>query len=391
MGDSKFRPKFHFTPKSNWINDPNGLVWANDRYHLFYQHNPFGTKWGHMSWGHASSLDLVNWVEHPIAIPEDALNSEAIFSGSAVIDKKGSVGNIGAMVACYTACYSSPEGTRQVQKLAVSNDGGLTFEKLPEPIVDRNKADFRDPKIFEFKDEWRMVVAHSKEHEIEILRSSDLLNWESLSYFGAKEEDPEIVWECPDLFPVELEGEEHWVLLVSVNPGGPLNGSGTKYFVGSFDGTRFSSESDPIWLDFGRDNYAGVTYNNEPNAERILIAWMNSWGKTPHPELPWTGAMTIPRKLGLTRSFGEIRLTQEPVTKPNLRITLNEANAFEYQINSELTVRFDPETGIIAINGYKAQSEVARQLQLDLLVDNCSVEVFNLDRTISFSFLTFAD
>lgn len=384
-----FRPRWHFTPEKNWINDPNGLIWHDGLYHLYYQHNPFGTAWGHMSWGHATSEDLIHWNEHPVAIAENADSGEAIFSGSAVFDELGDSGTPGSIVACYTSHTGTPGAIRQYQSLAISTDGGYTFTKQG-PVLDKGLSDFRDPKVFRYKDEWRMVVVHSIDCKVEILRSKNLRDWESLSFFSAPE-TVGVIWECPDLFELEMAGGKLWVMIVSVNPGGPLNGSGTKYFVGEFDGTTYTPIQSAKWLDFGRDNYAGVTYNNEPNAERILIGWMNSWGKTTHPELPWTGAMTIPRRLSLSELEGEIWVKQDPVLEPNLKVVLDASNDYSHRFNSELTASYDKSTGVFEIAGYQAQLPIQDSPELEVLVDNCSIEVFLKSRTVSFTFLTFAE
>lgn len=385
----KFRPKFHFTTQKNWINDPNGLVWHDGLYHLYYQHNPFGTAWGHMSWGHATSSDLVHWTEYPVAIAEDEAEGEMIFSGSAVHDPQGTAGFPGAIVACYTSHYGQQSPVRQAQSLAISTDGGFTFTKQGE-VLDRSLSDFRDPKVFRYRDQWRMVVVHSLECRVEILGSENLREWNSLSFF-AMPEDEGVIWECPDLFELHLNGESHWVLIVSVNPGGPLNGSGTKYFVGSFDGIAFEASQQAQWLDYGRDNYAGVTYNDAPGDERILIGWMNSWGKTPHLELPWTGAMTIPRRLSLVGRDGLLKLRQDPVVVPAETVVLDTSNAFSADLNSELKAHFESTSGQLTIAGYTATLTPDQALELEVLRDQCSLEIFTADRTVSFTFLTFAE
>lgn len=388
MKSEEFRPKYHFTTQRNWINDPNGLIWHKGLYHLYYQHNPLGTAWGHMSWGHATSPDLIKWTEHDVAIPEDESNGEMIFSGSAVYDEEGAAGIPEAIVACYTSHYGQVQPVRQAQSLAISTDGGFTFTKQGE-VLDRNLSDFRDPKVFRYQNQWRMVVVHSLECQVEILGSSNLRDWKSLSYFSIPEAAG-VIWECPDLFELKIEGEYHWVLIVSVNPGGPQNGSGTKYFVGSFDGDNFTSSQAAKWLDYGRDNYAGVTFNNAPGDERILIGWMNSWGKTPHLDLTWTGAMTIPRRLSLTAFDSQLLLRQDPVLEPQETIALSESNDFTAQLNSELTAHFNSTTGLLTIGDYEAVLSPAERLELEILRDSCSIEVFAADRTISFTFLTFA-
>lgn len=388
MTKSKYRPDFHFTPQKNWMNDPNGLIWHDGKYHLYFQHNPYGCDWGHMSWGHATSTDLIHWVEHPVAITEDETSGEAIFSGSAVFDRAGDCGVPNALVACYTSHYGEGASARQLQSLAISIDGGYTFRKLGQPVLDRGKRDFRDPKVFRFNEEWRMVVAHPTEHRIEILSSNNLLHWHSESFFCWPDQS-DAVWECPDLFPLQLNGQTKWVLIVSVNPGGPNGGSGTKYFIGDFDGQSFAMTQDPLWLDYGRDNYAGVTFNDAPADERILIGWMNSWGKTRHPKLEWTGAMTIPRKLELVSVGGQIRLKQSPIVAPNRTVVLGEPNGFSFALNPEITASYDAQTGILDIAGYQAQLVASTEAVLEILDDNCSVEIFCNDRTVSFTFLTF--
>jgi levanase/fructan beta-fructosidase len=290
------RPRIHFTPKKNWINDPNGLLWHDGEYHLYFQHNPYGNLWGNMSWGHAVSKDLISWEELPVAIEG---NSEVgIFSGSAIFDATNSAGFGEAIIAIYT----SAEKEHQSQYLAYSLDKGRTFTRYEgNPILDLGMKDFRDPKVFRYNNEWRMVVVKSKEHSAAIYSSKNLKEWVHLSDFHHDEKE-DVVWECPDLFRLEFHGKRHWVMIISVNPGGINNLSGTKYFIGEFDGTTFTATQDAQWLDWGRDNYAGVTYNDEPHGERIFIGWMKHW-YTDSQEMvvdtPWNGSMTIPRKLSL--------------------------------------------------------------------------------------------
>jgi fructan beta-fructosidase len=241
-----FRPQFHYTPATNWMNDPNGLVYHKGEYHLFYQHNPFGNTWGHMSWGHAVSRDLVRWEELPVAIPEEG--SEAIFSGSAVVDHENTSGfgtrKEPAMVAIYTSAYPDD----QEQSLAYSTDRGRTWTKYAgNPVLDDADREFRDPKVFWYEPagEWRMVVVKAIQRKVAIYSSSDLKRWEHLSDFGPANAVGGI-WECPDLFPLPVDGKRKhtkWVMVVSLNPGGIAGGSGTQYFVGDFDGTRFTADN----------------------------------------------------------------------------------------------------------------------------------------------------
>ena len=385
--ESKYRPKFHFTAAKNWINDPNGLLWHDEKYHLYYQHNPFGTKWGHMSWGHATSEDLISWTEHPVAILEDESAGEAIFSGSAVYDETGTAGVANSIVACYTAHTELGGQKRQYQAIAISSDGGFTFEKQG-PVLDVGKQDFRDPKVFRYNSAWYMVVAHPIEQQVEILRSQNLREWHHLSYFQHLGPD-DAIWECPDLFELQADGEAKWVLIVSLNPGGPQNGSGTMYFIGEFDGVTFTKTQEPKWLDFGRDNYAGVTFNDAPNLERILIGWMNSWGKTDHPELEWTGAMTVPRKLSLVSANSKWSLRQDPVVAPQHVYTLNARNKYTELLPHGIAANYNPESGQLIIAGYTAELPGMDQVVLEVLEDSCSVEIFANNRTVSFTFLVF--
>jgi sucrose-6-phosphate hydrolase SacC (GH32 family) len=378
--DSEYRPKFHFTPVKNWMNDPNGLVWHNGEYHLFFQHNPHGTKWGHMSWGHAVSKDLLNWSELPVAISEG--EDGAIFSGSAVSHNDEIV-----------AFYTRHTDTHQAQCIARSSDNGRTFTKYEgNPVLDEDKKDFRDPKVFRYQDHWIMCVAQPLDKQISFYKSFDLLNWQHLSNFGpAGAVDG--IWECPDLFPLELEGNEVWVLLVSLNPGG-LYGSGTQYFVGDFDGQNFTprySTSEPRWLDFGKDNYAGVTFNNEPNGKRIFIGWMANWlDVKDHPETSWTTQMTIPRVLGLTHYQDEIVLTQKPVCEPTYEILKSIPKTGSIELTGFAKVGYNVDRKVIFINDFEAPYEPTdNKIHLKVVVDNSSIELFTGDGVRSISLALF--
>ena len=331
MYQEPFRPQFHFTPERNWMNDPNGMVYHDGEYHLFYQYNPFGDKWGHMSWGHAVSRDLVHWKHLPVALAEEA--DLRIYSGSAVVDFANSSGfgpDGPPLVAIYTG-HREESSTRprvEDQRLAYSNDRGRTWTDHPgNPVLDIGLPDFRDPKVFwhDQTKRWIMAVVLPAAKKIGLYASVDLKRWAPLSEFGPAGawRDP-IIWECPDLFSLEVEGEpdvRKWVLIVNINPGGPAGGSGTQYFVGKFDGTQFVCDSDwsgeaAVWLDHGSDFYAGVTWSDVPESDgrRILLAWMSNWAYTLDvPTSPWRGAMTIPRSLSLRRTSAGLRLAQKPV------------------------------------------------------------------------------
>jgi len=370
--DKEYRPKFHFTPAKNWMNDPNGLVWHKGEYHLFFQHNPFGRDWGHMSWGHAVSKDLLHWEELPVAIPEE--ESGAIFSGSAV--------SIGDEIV---AIYTRDKDKRQTQCIAVSKDNGGTFTKFEgNPVLDLNMEHFRDPKVFPYKDHWIMALVKAEEHLVCFYSSTDLKQWTALSEFG-KVGATGGQWECPDFFPLSLDGEEVWVLIVSLSPGGIKNTSGTQYFIGDFDGKTFSprySTTEPRWLDYGSHNYAGVTFNNEPNNKRIFMGWLSSWQKKAHAETSWVGAMTIPRELGLTKVEGEIVLTQQPICDSMYELKVVAPNSGTVGLQGFVRLGYNADTQSIFIDDYEAPYKVTDgQLHLKVVVDQSSVELFTGDGT----------
>ncbi len=326
--DQPFRPQFHFSPQQHWTNDPNGLVYFEGEYHLFYQYNPFGDQWGHMSWGHAVSGDLVHWRELPVALPEDA--GVMIFTGSTVIDEKNTsglcTGGKPCMVAIYTG-HTPKSGSHpalQTQNLAFSNDRGRTWTKYPlNPVLNLNMADFRDPDVFwsEAGKRWVMAVSLPNEHQVRFYGSSGLKEWNRLSEFGPAGTTAG-QWECPNLFQLPVDGNAkntRWVLKVGLNPGGLQGGSGEQYFVGRFDGAKFVSDNPAslsLWSDYGKDCYCALTFNNLPPAKKpVMMGWMNNWQYANQvPTKPWRGQMTIPRELALETFPEGIRLTQRPLT-----------------------------------------------------------------------------
>ena len=310
----KYRPLYHFTPQYGWMNDPNGMVYADGTYHLFYQYNPYGARWGNMHWGHAISKDLVNWEYQPTAIAPDKLG--AIFSGSAVIDHDNTVGfGKGAMIAIFTSA-----GDRQTQSIAYSLDGGKTFTKYEgNPVLsDANIIDFRDPKVFWHAPSKQWVMSLATTQTITFYGSKNLKEWTRLSEFGEGLGGHGGVWECPDLFPLTYEGKTKWVLFVSINPGGTNGGSATQYFIGNFDGKTFTPDAMnyPLWLDYGRDNYAGVTWSNVPAADgrRLFIGWMSNWDYANEiPTVNFRSAMTVARTLRLAHNGEHLVVASEPV------------------------------------------------------------------------------
>lgn len=325
--DEPHRPQLHFSPAEAWMNDPNGMVVLDGEYHLFYQYHPDSTVWGPMHWGHAVSRDLVTWEHLPVALAPDDLGT--IFSGSAVVDRRNTsglqTGETPVLVAVFT--QHDPAGADagrddfQTQSLAYSNDRGRTWTMyagnpvLPNPGI----RDFRDPKVFWHEPTERWVMSLAVADRIQFFASPDLKAWTELSEFGAEAGAHGGVWECPDLFPLATpEGEETWVLLVSINPGGPNGGSGTQYFVGDFDGTTFTPDHDDTrWLDWGRDDYAGVTWSDVPaeDGRRLFIGWMSNWDYAQTvPTERWRSAMTLPRTLRLvTTPEGAHHVASTPV------------------------------------------------------------------------------
>ncbi len=317
--DETYRPVFHFSPEYGWMNDPNGLVYLDGEYHLFYQYNPYGTKWGNMHWGHAVSTDLTSWTYLPVAIAPDTLGD--IFSGSAVVDINNTAGfGKNAIVAVYTA-----SGKKQQQCIAYSTDRGRTFTKysgnpvIPNPGI----ADFRDPKVSwnEVAKQWIMALATKQ--TVTFYGSADLKNWTRLSEFGQGIGSHAGVWECPDLFPLNIDGKTKWVLLVSINPGGPNGGSATQYFIGDFDGKTFLPDNlpYPLWVDYGRDNYAGVTWSNIPQADgrRIFLGWMSNWDYANDvPSKIFRSSNTIARNLFLKNNGKHLVLASYPVKEMEL-------------------------------------------------------------------------
>jgi fructan beta-fructosidase len=336
VSDADFpRPAFHFTPPSGWMNDPNGLVFYDGEYHLFYQHNPTSPDFGPMHWGHAVSTDLVHWRHLPIALEPDELG--LIYSGCVVVDWDNTSGfgsvNTPPLVALFT--YHHPEkesigaGDHQYQAVAYSIDRGRSWVKYAEnPVLPnyRCQADFRDPKVFWHDKTGRWVMVLAVRNHVELFASSDLKAWSYLSSFGENLGASGGIWECPDLFqlPVENSDQSKWVLIVSLNPGGPQGGSGTQYFIGDFDGESFSLDGDALsqsnlrgakWLDWGGDNYAGVTWSDIPHTDgrRLFIGWMSNWlyaQNTSHDG--WRGSMTAPRELRLKQERSRVLLASEP-------------------------------------------------------------------------------
>lgn len=357
-----YRPQFHFTPPKMWMNDPNGLVYNKGVYHLFYQYYPEDIVWGPMHWGHAVSEDMIHWEHKPIALYPD--EKGYIFSGSAVVDKGNTSGFASegneALVAIFT--YHDPEGekantsTFQTQGIAYSLDNGESWINYEaNPVIDNEGIkDFRDPKVFWHDESQSWIMALVAGDHAKFYRSPDLKDWTYLSEFGREVGGHGGVWECPDLFQLQVEGsdEKKWVLLISINPNAPNGGSGTQYFIGEFNGTAFSSDQQEArWLDWGRDNYAGVTYNNVPDGRRIFIGWMSNWDYARDtPTETWRSAMTVPRKLSLKKigdtyellnyPLSEFSKLLQPEFKKNVVVGSQKTHHFTFDHFNESEIRF---------------------------------------------------
>lgn len=442
----KYRPQFHFSPPKGWMNDPNGMVFYAGEYHLFYQHYPDSTVWGPMHWGHAVSKDMVHWENLPIALYPDSLG--LIFSGSAVVDWKNTSGLGTAenppLVAIFTHHNMNREksGSTDVenQGIAFSLDKGRTWKKYENNpvLLNQGSRDFRDPKVLWHQDtqKWNLILsAHDR---VQIFSSENLKDWTFESEFGSDAGAHGGVWECPDLFPLKVNGGDQtkWVMIVNINPGGPNGGSGVQYFVGDFDGHAFTAASkETSWLDYGRDNYAGVTWSDVPveDGRRLFLGWMSNWDYANLvPTEVWRSAMTVPRELKLEEADGKYQVVSEPVTELNQlrdqagKITFaTEQISGEKQLETkdinlnqcELVLDLEPgenaadSLGLILENplgewikiGYSAKSkqffvdrtksgnmsfsdrftgidyapyEIGKQLQLHLYLDAASVELF---------------
>jgi fructan beta-fructosidase len=441
--NERFRPQFHFSPQKNWTNDPNGLVFFEGEYHLFFQYNPFGVVWGHMSWGHAVSRDLIHWQELPVALPEE--NGVMIFTGSIVIDQHNTsgfcTGGKPCMVAVYTGHTPKSEDrpSLQTQNLAFSNDRGRTWTKYSgNPVLNLNLSDFRDPGVFwsEESKRWIMAVSLPDDHQVRIYGSPDLKSWERLSDFGPAGTTAG-QWECPSLFELPVDGDPHntrWVLKIGLNPGGLQGGSGEQYFIGRFDGTRFVNDnpaSVSLWSDYGKDCYCALTFNNLLRSSApVMLGWMNNWQYAGNlPTTPWRGQMTIPRELGL-KTFPEgIRLVQSPVQAlSSLRgkpVRTPKTRSFEIRADLELTSQGETGWKLVAKDGsytsvgYDASKEQifvdrthsglvgfsdrfpartsvplprrSGKLIFDLLVDRNSIEVFADEGRVAITNLIFPE
>ncbi|SEW05988.1 levanase [Chitinophaga sp. YR573] len=413
MPTPQWRPVYHFTPVKNWTNDPNGLIYINGVYHLYYQHNPFENKWGHMSWGHATSRDLLHWQHLPVAIPEKEGKDTTtwIFSGSAVLDVTNTSGfGKNAIVAIYTA--DQPKQKKESQFIAYSNDGGLTYTNYAgNPVIDIQRPDFRDPSVIRVGDKWVMTVAVPDDRKVQFYGSADLKKWELLSEFS-KQGDNRKIWECPSLTPLYVDGDpakKKWLLMVS--SGNQDAATGMQYFTGDFDGKTFKNDNPAdvqLFVDYGRTFYAAIPYNNLPDNRQTMLGWLMPFETGTYP---WRGQMSIPRDLMLKTTPSGIRLYQQPaavlnasldklpaakkVFKKNVTVsdelTLKGINSNSYWIDATFTPGTATDFGFI-VAGEKIGYDVAgknlyisrsnlgvvsgEKIRIQLLFDKSSLEVF---------------
>lgn len=424
-----YRPAFHFSPAKNWTNDPCGLFYKDGVYHLFFQYNPFGDQWGHMSWGHATSRDLIHWAEQPVAIPES--NGVMIFTGSSVVQPGGRIASI------YTGHTpkSGSAPTHQDQRLAYSTDGRTWTNYKGNPIVDigPKATDFRDPKVLWHapSKRWIMVVLLPLEHKASFYASADLEKWTHLSDYGPAGTSGH-EWECPDFYELPVDGNPantRWVLKIGLSRGHVAGGSGEQYFIGKFDGTRFINDnpsSKTLWLDYGPDCYCEFSFSNTPpGAPPVAVGWMSNWiyaGKI--PTSPWRGQMTMARQFSLRTTPEGIRLFQSPtpqmramrgkqaslasppdVFELNATVSMNAAGSAEWTLLDGLKVGYDAGRGELYLDRtqagdtsfdpkfparYTAPLKLAgKPLQLDIFADRSSVEVFAQNGEIVFTALVF--
>lgn len=413
----KYRPLYHHTPPYGWMNDPNGIFYKDGVWHLYFQYNPFGSQWENMNWGHSTSRDLIHWTYEGVPIQPDALG--VIYSGCCVVDKDNVAGfGKNAVIAFYTSA-----GTSQTQSIAYSLDNGKTFTKYAgNPIVTSNVPDFRDPKVFWNEDThlWNLILAAGQ--QMSIYSSKNLKDWTFESHFGEGYGNHDGVWECPDL----IKMGNKWVLLCNINPGGPYGGSATQYFVGHFDGHKFTCESAPTvtkWLDYGKDQYATVTFNNAPNGRIVAIPWMSNWQYGNQvPTLQFRSANGLPRELGLFSYQGESYISVKPSPEvfaafsnktstklqpaSYIEVTNIKGNAsitLKNNQNEEVVMVYDAKKGTFSMDrNQSGVSEFSSEFKavttsptygaisgLQIFVDKSSVEVFDVDGKMAMTNIVF--
>lgn len=418
----KYRPVYHHTPAWGWMNDPNGMFYKDGVWHLYFQYNPYGSQWENMTWGHSTSTDLIHWTFQGAPIEADAWGT--IFSGSAVVDHNNTSGfGKGAVVAMYTSA-----GENQTQSIAYSNDNGQTFTKYDgNPVLTSNTPDYRDPHVFWNEDikRWNMIMAEGQ--HMDIYSSADLKEWKLESQFGAEYGNHGGVWECPDLMKMKVRGTDQykWMLLCNINPGGPFGGSATQYFVGQFDGHKFTCESAPEvtkWMDYGKDHYATVTFDNAPDGRRVAMAWMSNWQYANQvPTMQYRSANSVPRDLDLYEYQGQTYcgVTPSPelaAARPKKATkTLTEACEMVVTLKGNATITLANDKGEQVVMTYDEKSRTfamdrtksgqkefsddfaaltvapvhGKMSQLRLFIDRSSIEAFDADGKMAMTNLVF--
>ncbi|MCI7579082.1 MAG: GH32 C-terminal domain-containing protein [Prevotella sp.] len=422
-----YRPSYHHAPERGWMNDPNGLFFKDGVWHLYYQYNPYGSIWGNMHWAHSISTDLVHWQQQPVALAPDAWGT--MFSGSCVVDHNNTAGfGKDAIISMYTSSRPTPfGGDVQAQCIAYSNDGGKTFTKyVGNPVITDEKKDFRDPHVFwnEEAGFWNMILAAGQ--EMQIYSSANLKDWKYESSFGHEYGNHGGVWECPDLMKMNVKGtnKDKWMLICNINPGGPFGGSATQYFIGQFDGHKFTCEDEPSetkWMDYGKDHYATVTFDNAPEGRRCAIAWMSNWQYANQvPTKQFRSANSIVRDLGLFEYKGETYCSVLPAKemtaargakvgapteacelvvdiKGDAQITLRNAKGEKVVMtydDAEETFDMDRRhSGNVsfsdAFSVVTSSPTYGKVRQLRIFVDRCSVEAFDGDGKMCMTNLVF--
>jgi fructan beta-fructosidase len=450
--DQPYRPQVHFSPQHNWTNDPNGLVYFEGEYHLFYQYNPLGNVWGHMSWGHAVSRDLLHWKELPVAIPER--DGWMIFTGSVVVDVHNTsglcAGGKACMVAIFTTHHSATgpnDPQRETQSIAASQDRGRTWQFYSgNPVLDLHMTNFRDPGVIwnRLTSDWLMVVSLPNDHKVNFYSSPDLKHWKQTSSFGPAGATGG-QWECPNILEVPRSNGKGsvWALKVGINPGGLQGGSGEQFFLGAFDGISFKASDSSTahgWTDYGKDSYCAISYNHLPAGERpTLLGWMNNWQYAEKlPTSPWRGQMTLPRRLTVVQDADGTTLAETPVIAPlrlgqgkavsqtlisgtatselaavqtpmemQLKFNSTDAAALGVRIYSNddhwVEVGFDIKAQKLYVDRTQSGNEVSktfpakteaplemgRPINLDIVLDRSSIEVFAQDGTIAMTNLLY--
>lgn len=413
----KFRSIYHHTPIYGWMNDPNGMFYKDGVWHLYYQYNPYGSQWENMTWAHRTSTDLIHWKNHGEVIQPDALGT--IFSGSSVVDKENTAGfGKDAVVAFYTSA-----GAAQTQSIAYSTDNGETFKKyVNNPILTSDVPDFRDPNVFwnEEVKQWNLILAAGQ--QMNIYSSKNLKDWKYESSFGEGYGNHGGVWECPDL----LKMGDKWVLICNINPGGPFGGSATQYFVGSFDGHKFTCESKPEvtkWMDYGKDHYATVSFSNAPDGRIVVLPWMSNWQYANQvPTQQFRSANGLPRDLGLYSYNGEDYVSVKPSPevfaafekKPSghlqpaayIEVTNIKSNASIVLSNDKgerVTMVYDgknatfsmdrTESGVTDFHSdFKAKTVAPTNgviKSMQIFIDRCSIEAFDTEGKVAMTNLVF--